>query len=70
MRERKKELSSGEGKENMTAVPSLPFSDIYPKHIKKTKKRKATINSGLWTLSLAFLLCSHVFSFFSPLSCL
>lgn len=54
----------------MTAVPSLLLSDIYPKHIKQIKKRKETISSGLWTLSLAFVLCSHVFPFFSPLSCL
>lgn len=62
--EKKKELSSVEGKDNVTAVPSLPLSDIYPKHIKQIKKRKETISSGLWTLSLAFVSCSHVFFFF------
>lgn len=54
----------------MTAVPSLRLSDIYPKHIKQIKKGKATISSGLWTLSLAFVSCSHVFFFLPPLSCL
>lgn len=69
-RKKKSELSSAEGKDNMTAVLSLPLSDIYPKHIKQIKKRKETISLGLWTLSLAFVSCSHVFSLFSPLSCL
>ncbi len=69
-RKKKNKLSSGEGKDNMTAVPSLPLSDIYPKHIKQIKKRKETISSGLWTLSLAFVSCSHVFFFSPPLSCL
>lgn len=54
------ELSSGDGKDNMTTVPSLPLSDIYPKHIKQIKKRKATMSSGLRTLSAASVACSRV----------
>jgi len=53
--EKKSELSSAEGKDSMTAVPSFLLSDIYPKHIKQIKERKETISSGLWTLSLSFI---------------
>lgn len=65
------ELSSGGSKDNVTAVPSLPPSDIYPKHIKRIKKRRERTSSGLRTLSPAFVSRSRVGVFFplrSPLS--
>ena len=60
MRGKKKiELSSDEGKDKMTAVPSLLLSDIYSKHIKQIKERKE-MDYGPCLFPL-----SHVFAFFS-----
>lgn len=43
----KSELSSDDGKDTTTVVPSLLLSDIYPKHIKQIKGEKRNNKLGI-----------------------